>query len=235
MTFLRWLERAAWIAGFGLLAIYAGARASSERARIEGIAAFEAVASNEVGARNSSSTQNASGTSQSVPVLATLDATLGKTHDATPDFSDWSATRITAWKESLDKANPPQAVLTIPAVDIRVPVFDGTTELNLNRGAARIEGTARIGAPGNLGLAAHRDGYFRALQNIKHGDILQLRTRAERIDYRVVGISIVEPEAIEVLAPSETPSITLVTCYPFYFAGSAPQRFIVRAERLTSP
>lgn len=217
MKLLRWMERAAWIAGIALLAIYAGARASSEQARVEGIAAFEESVSGQDAPISSNRTV-------AEPVIST-------SSEGTPDISGWSVARIAAWQESLSKPEMPQAVLQIPAVALSVPVFDGTTEINLNRGAARIEGTARIGAPGNLGLAAHRDGYFRALKDVRSGDEVQLRTHDGVIAYRVVNISIVEPDAVEVLAPTATSSLTLVTCYPFYFVGSAPQRFIVRAER----
>lgn len=118
----------------------------------------------------------------------------------------------------------------VPSVGLSVPVFDGTSEINLNRGAGRIEGTAPIGVRGNIGLAAHRDGYFRALKDVRIGDTLNLTTPREVLAYRIVSTSIVDPAAIEVLSPSTTPSVTLVTCYPFYYVGSAPQRFIVRAE-----
>jgi sortase A len=121
-------------------------------------------------------------------------------------------------------------VLRIPNLKLAVPVFEGTSELNLNRGAARIEGTARIGATGNLGLAAHRDGFFRPLKDIHVGDPLYLDTVGRTLIYRVSSIRIVTPEDVEVLEPTDKPSITLVTCYPFYFVGSAPKRFIVHAR-----
>jgi sortase A len=121
-------------------------------------------------------------------------------------------------------------VLRIPNLKLAVPVYEGTNELNLNRGAGRIEGTAAIGASGNLGLAAHRDGFFRPLKDIHVGDPLYLDTIDRTLIYRVSSIRIVTPGDVDVLAPTDKPSVTLVTCYPFYFVGSAPKRFIVQAQ-----
>ncbi len=109
-------------------------------------------------------------------------------------------------------------------------MYDGTSEENLNLGAGRIEGTAQIGGPGNVGIAAHRDGFFRVLESIRLGDLLQLE-RATGIDtYRVVSTAVVSPSEMSVLGPTSIRSLTLVTCYPFYYVGSAPRRFIVHAE-----
>jgi sortase A len=149
---------------------------------------------------------------------------------ATPDTSTWAPTRLAAYRESLRDPRLPDAVLRIPNLKLAVPVYDGTSELNLNRGAARIEGTAAIGESGNLGLAAHRDGFFRPLKDIHVGDPLYLDTLGRTLIYRVSSIRIVTPEDVEVLAPTDRPSVTLVTCYPFYFVGSAPKRFIVHAR-----
>jgi sortase A len=147
------------------------------------------------------------------------------------DMSTWSPARITQYRAALHSAGIPEAVLRIPALNLTVPVFDGTSEDNLNRGAGRIEGTAHIGESGNIGIAAHRDGFFRALKDVRVGQFLTL----ERLDgtdtYRIVATNIVEPSDVSVLAATDKHSITLVTCYPFYFVGSAPQRFIVRAEK----
>ena len=147
------------------------------------------------------------------------------------DMSTWSRERIAQYRAALQTAGTPQAVLRIPSVNLVVPVFEGTSEENLNRGAGRIEGTAHIGESGNVGIAAHRDGFFRVLKDVRVGSVIQL----ERLDgtdtYRIVATSIVDPSDVSVLAATPKNAITLVTCYPFYFVGSAPQRFIVRAEK----
>ena len=114
-----------------------------------------------------------------------------------------------------------------------VPVFEGISDLNLNRGAGRIEGTARFGEAGNVGIAAHRDGFFRVLKDVRVGDTLLLERLAATDTYRIVSITIVDPSEVSVLAPTATQSVTLVTCYPFYYVGSAPRRFIVRAQRVS--
>jgi sortase A len=112
-----------------------------------------------------------------------------------------------------------------------VPVLEGTDDWTLNRAVGHIEDTATPGSSGNCGIAGHRDGFFRCLKDIANGDVLELEGR-DRVDRYVVERTwIVDPEDVSVLDPTPAPSITLVTCYPFYFVGSAPQRFIVRAVR----
>jgi len=146
------------------------------------------------------------------------------------DFSLWSEKRIREYHESLSiEKRLPLAVLAIDKLRLRVPVFDGTDDLALNRGAGWIAGTARPGEAGNVGIAAHRDGFFRGLKDIVVGDAIQLTTLAGQATYVVERIEIVSPERFDVLRPGASPSLTLVTCYPFYFVGDAPQRFIVHA------
>ena len=146
------------------------------------------------------------------------------------DFSLWSEKRIREYKASLSVAKHlPLAVLNINRLRIRVPVFEGTDDLILNRGLGWIVGTARPGEAGNIGIAGHRDGFFRGLKDIAAGDTMELETLGRRATYVVDEIQIVTPEQVEVLQPRAAPAITLVTCYPFYFIGDAPQRFIVHA------
>ena len=147
------------------------------------------------------------------------------------DMSTWSAKRVAAYLESDTPDVTAQALLRIPRLRLVVPVFADTSERNLNRGAGFIEGTARSGAAGNVGIAAHRDGFFRALKDVQIGDQLILEERSVTYIYVVVATTVVEPTNVEVLRPTPQPTITLVTCYPFYFAGSAPHRFIVQARR----
>lgn len=147
------------------------------------------------------------------------------------DFGLWSTNRITAYIESLTlKGDPPLAVLRIPAVHLQAPVFDGTDDLTLNRGVGRIQGTAHVGQPGNLGIAGHRDGFFRGLKGIRVDDVILLDLGGRTEQYVVKNTQIVNPEDTYALAPTKTPTLTLVTCFPFYFVGSAPQRYIVTAS-----
>jgi sortase A len=148
------------------------------------------------------------------------------------DFSLWSQTRIREYRESLAiEKRLPLAVLSIDTLHIRVPIFDGTDDLALNRGAGWIAGTARPGEEGNVGIAAHRDGFFRGLKDIAVGDAVEVTTMAGQLTYVVDELEIVPPERVDVLRPRSSPSLTLVTCYPFYFVGDAPQRFIVHATQ----
>lgn len=147
------------------------------------------------------------------------------------DFSLWAAKRIEAYKSSLlNSSDLPLAVLEVARLRIQVPVFNGTDDLTLNRGVGRIAGTALPGGDGNVGIAGHRDGFFRGLKDVAVGDEVDLVTTTERTTYLVDQIEIVTPSDIHVLEPRSTPSLTLVTCYPFYFVGDAPKRFIVHAS-----
>ena len=146
------------------------------------------------------------------------------------DVSLWSEARVKEWKESLATDHrAPLALLKVPRLKIDVPILEGTDDLTLNRGAGWIEGTARPGAAGNVGLSAHRDGFFRALKDVAVGDEILLETPGATSRYAVEWTKVVDPEDVSVLDETASPAITLVTCYPFYFIGSAPHRFIVRA------
>jgi len=148
-----------------------------------------------------------------------------------PDYALWSDKRINDYHVSnTQRDDAPLAILSISKLDLRVPVYNGTDEINLNRGAGRIKGTAKIGSPGNLGIAAHRDGFFRVLKDIEIGDSIDMLTHQGKTEFVVSSITIVDPTDVSVLAPTEDSTITLVTCYPFYFVGHAPKRFIVKGE-----
>jgi sortase A len=146
-----------------------------------------------------------------------------------PDQRLWSPERVIAWKQSLTRDEPPLAVLRIRGLGIEAPVLEGTDDWALNRGVGHIADTATPGAKGNCGLAGHRDGFFRALKDVKRGDAIEIETQRGVATYKVERVWIVAPEDVSVLDPTTSHSLTLVTCYPFYFIGSAPQRFIVRA------
>jgi sortase A len=147
------------------------------------------------------------------------------------DVSLWSEKRIAAYEQSLTEYfDPPLAVLRISKVRLEVPVLDGTDDLALNRGVGHIIGTDRPGEDGNIGIAGHRDGFFRVLKDVSPGDTIELVTPKRVVTYVVDQIVLVRPDDVSVLQPRSRPSLTLVTCYPFYFVGSAPQRYIVQAS-----
>jgi sortase A len=149
----------------------------------------------------------------------------------TVDFGLWSKKRIAQYEESLTQHfDPPLAVLRISKLHFEVPVFEGTGDFTLNRGVGHIVGTVGPGEKGNTGIAGHRDGCFRVLKDLGAGDVIELVTLARTDRYTVDKIEIVRPDNVSVLQPRPMRSLTLVTCYPFYFIGSAPQRFIVQAS-----
>ena len=148
------------------------------------------------------------------------------------DTSLWAEDRIEEYQESLEHDfDAPLAILRIPKIDLEVAVLLGTTELALNRGLGHIAGTPLPGEDGNIGIAGHRDGYFRGLKDVVVGDLIEMETLTGRQNYTITELFLVDPPDVWVLEPTERPSITLVTCYPFYYAGSAPRRYIVRAEK----
>jgi sortase A len=150
---------------------------------------------------------------------------------ATPDFRLWSEQRIKGYEESLaEHFAPAIAILRIPKVHIEVPVLEGTDDLTLNRGVGHVAGSANPGENGNMAIAGHRDGFFRGLKDVGLGDTIELETPKATETYIIDRITIVDPSDVSVLKPRGRGSLTLVTCYPFYFVGSAPQRYIVQAS-----
>jgi sortase A len=151
-------------------------------------------------------------------------------HSGIPDFRLWSEKRIRAYETSLAAiVSPPLGVLEISGIQLRVPVLEGTDELTLDRAVGHIPGTAPLGETGNIGIAGHRDGFFRGLKDVHVGETIDVYTQRGRSRYAVDEIETVSPDDVSVLAPRAKPSLTLVTCYPFYFVGSAPLRYIVHA------
>jgi sortase A len=204
---LRKIERIALAVGLTLIAIWALAQIQRFVISRASIAHFRA--------------QNADALSGSVdPVVGSQ-----------VDFRLWSTKRITAYKQSLiEKTDVPLGILHIPKIHLDAPVFDGTDELTLDRGLGRVSGTARIGEPGNVGIAGHRDGFFRGLKDMQPGDLVELELPVRTDQYAVTTIQVVKPENTEVLNQTATATLTLVTCFPFYFVGSAPERYIVTAS-----
>ena len=122
--------------------------------------------------------------------------------------------------------------MEIPRLGMTMVVAEGTDETTLRRAGGHIRGTALPGQPGNVGIAGHRDTLFRPLRNIRQDDVIMLTTLQGEYRYRVVTTEIVSPSDVSVLSSDDHEVLTLVTCYPFYFVGPAPGRFIVRAKRI---
>jgi sortase A len=134
------------------------------------------------------------------------------------------------------KAAPePSAVLgrlQIPSLGVSVMVVEGANDTNLEKGAGHIPGTALPGEAGNVGIAAHRDTFFRPLRRIQRNDLVILSTIQGDYRYRVATTNVVSPEVTQVLYPTANDGLTLVTCFPLDYIGAAPKRFIVRAGRV---
>jgi sortase A len=121
--------------------------------------------------------------------------------------------------------------LEIARLGVSVIVIEGSSRTVLRRAAGHIMGTALPGQAGNIGISAHRDTFFRPLRNIRRDDVITITGVNGEYRYRVVSTEVVNPQDVAVLAPSPSEILTLVTCYPFYYIGAAPKRFIVRAQR----
>ena len=126
----------------------------------------------------------------------------------------------------------PLGRIEISAVGMTVMVLEGTDEGTLQRAVGHIRGTPLPGQQGNVALAGHRDTFFRGLRKIRVNDEITLTTLSGSYRYRVDSTKVVKPEETEVLEDDGDDILTLVTCYPFNFVGSAPRRFIVRARRV---
>jgi sortase A len=210
---IRRVERVFLAIGLTLLSFWAGARFYGRVASHAAIGRFKANATAAPSTSNSASAWDAS------------------ISDSAVDFTLWNPKRVIAYKASLSaRTDLPLAILRIPKINLEVPVFNDTDDLTLNRGVGRIVGTAQIGHPGNVGIAGHRDGFFRGLKDVGPEDVIEL-TRPGRTDqYVITQVRIVNPEDVSVLAPTPTPTLTLVTCFPFYHIGNAPQRYVVTAS-----
>jgi sortase A len=148
----------------------------------------------------------------------------------------WKFDRGPARSQGRSAPEPmPEPVLrvAIPRLRIAAMVREGIDDRTLNLAIGHIPFTALPGRPGNVGLAAHRDTLFRSLMDVRQDDQITLSTLHRDYSYRVVWYKVVKPTAVDVLEPvSGEETLTLVTCYPFYFVGNAPKRFVVRARRV---
>jgi len=122
--------------------------------------------------------------------------------------------------------------IELTRIGVTAMILEGTDDRTLRRAVGHIPGTSLPGQPGNVAIAGHRDTFFRALRDVRQDDEITLMTLEGSYRYRVDSIKVVEPEDTQVLNNSGGDLLTLVTCYPFYFVGPAPRRFIVRAQRI---
>lgn len=196
---LRWLEIACWWLGCALLVAYGAAKATAEIGRAQALQAFAAAGA------------------ASAPAAADVDTSL------------WAPGRIADYRQALTTVTePPLATLAVPAVKLTVPVYVDDSETHLNRGAGLARGAPLPGHGGNLVIAGHRDGFFRALKDVREGELIEVRTRDRLLTYRITALTVVAIDDNRLLADTDDDRITLVTCYPFYHVGPAPKRYLVR-------
>jgi sortase A len=125
--------------------------------------------------------------------------------------------------------------IELPRLGVRAMVREGVDDGTLRRAVGHIPATALPGEPGNVGLAGHRDTFFRQLRNVHKKDRIAIRTLNGEYDYVVDSLKVVKPSDVQVLASSGDNVLTLVTCYPFNYVGHAPRRYIVRARQVGAP
>jgi len=147
-----------------------------------------------------------------------------------PDQTLWSDKARAKYAKISPRPGAPVALLKIERLNLEAPVFAGTDRVTLNRGIGVVEGSPMPGEAGNVALSAHRDSFFRPLKDIAVGDAIELQTLRGILNFQVSDISVVDPLDISVLDPTDEPVLTLITCYPFYYVGFAPDRYIVRAK-----
>jgi sortase A len=228
---LRFIETLAWIVGAALVTVWASYKVHGYFGSQSDIAQFEAAKEDR---RRAVTALPATAPAATTPSPTGPEPRMMALEEPTEfDRSLWAEGRIREHEESLHvDVGTPQAIFRIPKLELEVAVLAGTSDLVLNRGLGWIEGTAPIGTVGNVGIAGHRDGFFRGLKDIETGDRMELETLDGIQTYEIDQISIVQPEDVYVLAPSDESRITLVTCYPFYFVGKAPLRYIVHGRQI---
>jgi sortase A len=150
--------------------------------------------------------------------------------------ASWPAQGVHSDREIAERPRPPRpkrgSILgrfEVPALKMSWAVLEGTDDHTLERGIGHVQGTATIGEAGNIGIAGHRHMHFRKLEWIRRGDEIVLTSKDGRFRYRVDYVRLHKPTDVEVLDSSHGPAVTLITCFPFEYVGSAPLRFVVRA------
>ena len=157
---------------------------------------------------------------------------------AAPDSSppDIAERRAEAPRPARKRAPTPGLIgrMEVPRLGLSVMTREGTDAATLRRAVGHVASTALPGQPGNAAFAGHRDTFFRKLRDVRKGDEIVFTTAQGRHRYVVDELRVVQPSDVSVLEPTTSPVLTLVTCYPFNYIGSAPERFIVRAVMKSS-
>ena len=226
-------ELLSYTAGAILTGFFVVQLAQGEVERRQGIAPFEQLAQAAQmetdffgGTKTVDSDESANKVASAEPTIPPPDFQVGA-----PDTSLWAPGRIKDYEDSLKADMPPLlGVLEIPSVGLKVPVYSTSTDLTMDRGAGVIDGMAYPHEEGNIGISGHRDGYFRVLKDISTGDRITLQTLNGPKTFTINTTRVVEITDTKLLQDTWEQTLTLVTCYPFYFVGHAPKRFIVTAS-----
>jgi sortase A len=155
--------------------------------------------------------------------------------DQRPEKADASAPMTIPTSLQKPRAAPAAGLMgriEIRRLGLSAIVMEGDDRRTLRRAVGHIPGTTFPGQNGNMVLTGHRDTFFRPLRNVARDDIITLTTLHGQYLYRVLSTQVVSPDNVSMLDPTQNETLTLITCHPFYFVGAAPNRFIVRAERI---
>lgn len=154
----------------------------------------------------------------------------------------YEAIEMKKFEEALPRLQPPIPLegdvigeLQVPRLKMSAIVVQGDSRAILRRAVGHLSGTALPGEAGNVALAGHRDTFFRPLGDIRLGDEIRFRTLERTFEYRVDSIKVVVPTETKVLDSSTGHDLTLLTCFPFYYIGPAPKRFVVHASEAEKP
>lgn len=222
---MRWISNFLLAIGLALLAVFLAAYLHRMVMVRAGIKSFE----------DAKRQATASSTDSQVTETGAGEAVSGSSENITTSpGSDGQASPAASVRRA---SAVPLAILRIPRIHLDVPVLGSIDNISLNRGVARIAGTAAPGQKGNIGIAGHRDSFFQNLKEVNRGDEIELETTAATEIYVVDNILVTGEDDLSVLRSRGSQSLTLVTCYPFHYVGPAPRRFVVQAtiKQLASP
>ena len=215
-------ELLSYLAGILLAGFFVVQLAQGEVQRQDGIAEFEQMAQASAAVRGSDQAETVA--------TGAAEDTQDFENTGEPDTSLWAAGRLADYQASLKADLPPVlGVLEVPSVGLKVPVYSTNTDLVMDRGAGIIDGMAYPHEPGNIGISGHRDGYFRVLKDVQVGDSIVLQSMEGEKHFKINATKVVAISDTTLLRDTDDQTVTLVTCYPFYFVGHAPKRFIVTA------
>jgi LPXTG-site transpeptidase (sortase) family protein len=146
----------------------------------------------------------------------------------------WAAQQQPASAQTTQRASEEDRLtrLLIPKISLDAVVVEGISNRDLMKGPGHIRNTAYPGEKGNVVFSAHRDTFFRHIYELKTGDVIEVQRNGQHFRYAVFGKKIVDPNDVSVIRPSKDARLTLITCYPTYFIGPAPERLVVFAKLL---